>query len=390
MELRAFRRGVIAALAVTLFTAGNAYADRNRISDGNDIRGPLDIRSATHGHAGGRVVHTISTFARWRPGLLGPSTPNLFALEISTDGDRAFERVVLVYSRNGRMIARVFRLSRGRLFLIGPAAASKPNGRTVRVTIARSRLGNPAGYRSTAHSQYQAAGVCSGSCVDHAPNSGGVLHDITAPAVALTSFPAIPPDVEYDVSFRISDRGGAGLRRWLLQHRPFGTAAWTTVDSGATAGSKSHHHVSAEDADDEFRVVARDRHGNERISPLRLVSVPIDDASASLVYTGTWAHGPGDPLDFRDTLSTSATVSDTVALTFTGRYVALVSPGREVEGDGDALVSIDGAPAASVLFSTFDGRRRIVFERTFSSVATRTISIAVVDGTVPVDGIVVR
>ncbi len=388
MRLRRSRRGavtVLTALAVSLAGAGNALADTKRISDGNDRPGPLDIRSATHGHAGVRVVHTISTFSTWRVGLLGLNTPNLFALEISTDADPALERLVIIFSANGRMVANVFRLPGGRF--LGSASASRPNARTVRVSILRSRLGSPVGYRWKAHSQYRAAGACSRGCIDKAPNFGRVLHDITAPAIVLTSFPAIPADIEYDVSFTVSDTGGAGLRSWQLQHRPFGTPSWTTVASGTTGGSKSHHHVSAEDNDDEFRVVAVDRHGNQRISPTRLVSVPIDDASdPPLVYTGTWTQGPGDPLDFRDTLSSSATPNDTMVLTFTGQYVSWVAPGG---GDGVASVLTEGAPTI-VTLAGFSGRRTIVFQDTFASVGPHSITITVTGGTVPIDGIIVR
>jgi hypothetical protein len=313
----------LTALAVGLVGTGNALADTKRISDRNDRPGPLDIRSASHGHAGTRVVHTISTFGAWPVGLLGLSTPNLFALEISTDADPALERVVLVFSANGRMVANVLRLPGGGF--IGSARASRPNPRTVRVSILRSRLGNPVGYRWNAISQYQAVGTCSRVCIDSAPNFGRVLHDLTAPAVGLTSFPAVPPDIDYDVSFRVSDTGGAGLRRWRLQHRERGTTAWTQMASGSTGGLKSHHHFSAEDTDDQFRVVVVDRQGNVRVSPIRLVSVPLDDPA--LTYAASWNAGAGIPTDFRGTRHDSAMPADTATYTFTGRYVAWVAPG---------------------------------------------------------------
>jgi hypothetical protein len=119
-----------------------------------------------------------------------------------------------------------------------------------------------------------------------------------------------------------------------------------------------------------------------RISPVKLVSVPIDDASPQLAYTGTWTHGTGDPLDFRDTLSTSTTPFDTVVLTFTGRYVAWVAPGG---GTGAAIVE-----GEDVILADFSGRRTIVYERTFGSVGTHSITIEVDSGTVPIDGIIVR
>jgi hypothetical protein len=334
------------------------------------------------------VVHTITTFSTWRLGLISRNTSNLLAVEISTDADPALERVVLVFSANGHLVAPVIRLPAGTV--VGNASASRPNGRTVRVSIRRSLLGNPTGYRWNAHSQYRAAGSCSRFCSDRAPNAGRVLHDITAPAIGLTSFPVIPPDVEYDVSFTVSDKGGSGLDDWELQYRPFGTSSWTTVENGISGGLKTHHHVSAEDNDDQFRVVAVDGHGNLRISPLKLVSVPIDNTSASLVYAGTWVHGVGDPLDFRDTISTSMEVCcmvPTVEITFTGRYVAWVGHGGTE--DDEASVFIDGV-GESVRLDLFTGRRTILFEHTFASVGTHTLAIWAYFGAVPIDGIIVR
>ena len=383
MQLERSWRGLTAltAFVVALTAVGNAHADTRRISDGNDRPGLLDIRWASHGHAGDRVVHKISTFSRWRVGLIGRNTPNLFAIEISTDSDPALERVVLVFSANGRMVAKVIRLPQGTV--VGSASASKPNRRTVRVSIRRSLLGNPVGYRWNAHSQYRAPGACSGFCIDRAPNSGRVRHDITAPAIVLTSFPAIPPDVEYDVSFSVSDKGGAGLSSWQLQHRPFGTSSWTTVESGTAGGAKSHHHVSAEDNDDEFRVVAVDRQGNTTVSPIRLVSVPVDDDA--LTYTGTWATG-GTPDDFRGTLQTSSDANATASYSFNGQYVAWVAPG----GGGMADVWVDGVLQGTVDLIAFTGPRRVVFQHTFALAGSHTILIDVLVGPVPVDGIIVR
>jgi hypothetical protein len=171
-------RGVATAFIVALIPVANAQADTRRISDGNDVSGRLDIRWASHAHAGARLVHKISTFGTWGPRLVRRSGTNLFSLDISTDGDRRPERIVLIYSRSGRMIADVFRFSGGNLTPIGSASASRPNARTVRVSIPRSRLGDPSRYRWSAHSQYKKAGACSNFCVDSAPNTGRVLHEI--------------------------------------------------------------------------------------------------------------------------------------------------------------------------------------------------------------------
>jgi hypothetical protein len=169
---------VVAVTAWFFLSASVAQADTRRISDGNDVSGRLDIRRASHGHADARLVHKISTFGTWGNRLVRRSGTNAFALDISTDGDSRPERIVLIYSRSGRMIADVFRFSGGNLTLIGSASASRPNARTVRVSIRRSRLGDPGRYRWRAHSQFKRAGACSNFCLDSAPNRGRVLHDI--------------------------------------------------------------------------------------------------------------------------------------------------------------------------------------------------------------------
>ena len=120
------------------------------------------------------------------------------------------------------------------------------------------------------------------------------------------------------------------------------------------------------------------------------MSVPIDDASGLPVYTGTWTHGAGDPLDFRDTLSTTSDGSAGVTFTFTGRYVAWVGPGGGDEEDNFAVVSTEGVPGTFVDLSVVSGRRKIIFEHTFASVGTRTLTIMPSEGTLPIDGFIVR
>lgn len=142
--------------------------------------------------------------------------------------------------------------------------------------------------------------------------------------------------------------------------------------------------TSAEDNDDQFRVVAVDKHGNRRVSPTRLVSVPIDDRNASFSYTGTWVLG-GSPVDFKSTLSTSSMNADSVTLSFNKRYVAWVAPRG---GGGQATVSTGGGGTTVVLDGS--GARQIVFQHTFASAVGNSITITVDTGPVPIDGIIVR
>jgi hypothetical protein len=381
---RGLRLGLAAAVAVlsAFFAAEAAHAGSTTISDGNDKPGLLDIRSASHGHSGAtKVTHTIRTFGNWPIGLLGPSTPNFFSLEISTDGDRAPERIVLIFSSSGKMVAGVATANQT---LVGLASATRPNGHTVRVVIRRALLGDPAGYRWQALSFYQASGGCGRGCLDKAPNrTRQVPHDLRAPTIAFPQ-PGVPASTSYSVGFSVSDTGGSGVKSWHLQRRPAGATTWATVRSGTSGGSKQYNHVGAQGQDSQFRIVAIDRHGNRSTSPVRTVSVPIDDAS--FTYTGTWSTGGSPGVDFLGTLHASSTASDAATVMVGGAFVALIAPG----GAGVAEIRIDGVLEGTVDLSTFSGPRRVVFQKSLGSATSRAVEVRVVSGTFQVDGIIDR
>lgn len=394
MQLGRSWRGVtvLTVVTVALVAVGNAHADTKRISDGNDRPGPLDIRSASHGHDGARVVHTISTFSRWRIGLIGRNTSNLLAVEISTDGDPALERAVLVFAANGRLVARVIRLPAGTI--VGSASASRPNGRTVRVSIRRSLLGNRSGYRWDAHSQYRAAGACSGFCSDRAPNRRRVQHDVTAPrAFFFGSWTAVPPAPEYDLQFSVFDDGGSRLANWRLEHRSFGETPWSVVASGAAGGSKTHHQIAAQGDSDQFRIVAADQQGNRTVTPVRTVSVPIDDTNVALTYSGDWSVlGLGSA--FFGTLhrGDDDVLPASVTSAFSGSYFAVVAPTGNDWIDSKGSVFVDGIHVGDFFpGDLLEGSRRIVFSRGgFDPDVSHTLRIDVAAALLPLDGIIVR
>jgi len=373
-------RALLGALvAGVLAWAAPAHADIRSVTDGNDRPGPLDIKSARHAHSGSRVTHTIATFGAWRPALLGLRTPNFLALSISTDADAQAERIVLVYSAGGRMRATIFSGDRS---FVGGATAAKPSARTVRITFLRSRLGTRPGYRWQALSFFASSGTCPRGCLDRAPNSGRVLHDIRAPVVSFP-VPGVPAAPTYDVSFTVSDAGGAGLAEWRLEQRDHGSATWNAVETGTSVGAQSVSFPAAAGDNDDFRVVAVDKHGNSTTSPVRIVSVPFDDGS--FTFGGTWTAG-GSPLDFMGTLQTAADPGATASYTFTGGHVALVAPG----GVGSAQVVIEGVVQPGINLASFTGPRQIVFEATFPTATPRTLVLTVLGGPFPVDGIIVR
>jgi hypothetical protein len=374
-----------AALAV-LAGAETAAAGTSTARDGNDRPGRLDIRTASQGHAGSRVTHTIRTFGRWPTALLGPSTPNYFLLVISTDSDPAPERLVLIVSTPGRLIAGVLN-PRGRL--LGRAAASRPNARTAKVSIRRSLLGNPAGYRWQAFAYYRGSNTCGGGCLDRAPNRSRVLHDLAAPSVSFTSA-SVPSLEEYDLQFTVGDAGGSGTRSWRLEHRPFDGPSWTELDSGSTSGPQSHHHVGMQGETDVFRVVARDWHGNVGVSQ-RVVSVPFDNSNPSLAYAGTWSHDATAAGDFLDTLSRTSDLNATMTHQFTGRYVAVVAPAGTASLGGQMNVYLDELHVATIYLDLLpNGHRRIVWSQAFPGADAHEIRLQDAFGTFELDGIIVR
>src|SRR6185436_8681011 len=90
---------LVAGLLVVLTVTASAHEDVRK--DGNDTRGPLDLRSAGVGHKGaGSVTHTLSTFTSWKPKLLQKGS--YFALGFDTDNNAAdFERCAFALYKEG-------------------------------------------------------------------------------------------------------------------------------------------------------------------------------------------------------------------------------------------------------------------------------------------------
>jgi hypothetical protein len=268
---RTWALATAAAVLLALVGAEVARAGKSAAQDPNDTRGRLDIRSVSQGHSGRKVTHTIKTFGRWPSSVLDEQHSNSFLMVLNTDSDPAIERFVFIITARGRLEAGVLT---GNGNFLGRADASRPNRRSLRVTLSKSRLGNPAGYRWQASSSFQGSGGCGRGCVDRAPNgSGRVRHDLRDPTV---SFPQPQPTTNpYKLEFTVADAGGSGLDFWRLEHRDSGTAGWTPVRTGSRLGLKSVLFTEAMSGDvDRFRVVAVDKHGNRTVSVIRQVTAP--------------------------------------------------------------------------------------------------------------------
>jgi hypothetical protein len=372
--------GVAALLALAVVPA-TAQANTKTVGDGNDVATALDIRSVRHGHSGARLTHSIRTYGAFSSRFL--SGENAFVLGFDTNGTPSTpERFVVVFWGGGRLRAAV---TRGNGDFIRWTRVSRPSSRSVKVTLRRASLGNPAGYRWAAFSFVGQRG-------DRAPNRGLILHDIRAPRISFPKVP-IPATLSYDVAFSVSDSGGSGLRAWRLQQRDFGTLTWTTIASGTNTGSKSVAVNAAEGDDDQYRVVAVDRHRNRRVSPVQTVSLPVDDVSADITYLtnvgGAWTAQSGLPEPFLATLHTTSTNLDNFTYTFDGRYIAIVGPADCVQGE----LVIDGTGGSEVLTSPCGGgQRRILFSRSVPA-GTHTATFRFEDsdtGSFSLDGIIAR
>ena len=368
---------VVLAGLVVAAAPSPASADGRAILDGNDVAGPLDIRRATQGHAGRKAVtHSVTTFRRFRSSFLRGQ--NVLTFQFDTNGRPArFERLVFVLWTKGRLRALVSNRRR----IIGTARVSRPNGRTVRVTV-RKRLLNPAGYRWLVASFFRGG-------FDLAPNERLAFHDLTPPAITLLSFPNPSTNASatltFPVSFQLAD--ASGIRSWALQRRLVEDVVWETVAEGRGVGTKTPPVTGEEGANYVFRVRATDRAGNTRTSATRRISVPLDDAHDELMgaFVGDSWHVEPIP-GFLDSVQVTGAPEDTFVYEFEGGYVAWIAS----QMDGVASVIVDDLPA--VLVDLRDvGEHVKVFERGgLDPTVLHTIAIAVDQNGFNVDGFVFR
>jgi hypothetical protein len=371
--------GIIVAVALAVPGVARASA----ISDPDDVHGKLDIVGVTQEHAAtGPVVHTITTYGPWRSPAIGLRRNSFFLIAFDTAGGTRAERFAVVYRAHG--ILRVAVLTRkGRQ--LGFGTATRANLRSIRVSVPRKLLGQPNGYRWRLFSVYSGPGGCRAGCVDRTPNSGEVLHDLTAP---VATFPkqGLPASTAAAVRFAVIDKGHSGLDTWTLQGRNVGDTTWTDVASGSASGNHAVSVNGAEGDRRQFQVVARDRAGNVATSRIRRITFPFDDGNAGMTYAGTWVTSGAEPLDYLGTLHTSSDTTATVSYTFQGTSVSVLARGS----CGDASVALDGGTAQPVAQLCGGEHRGIVFTAPVDPNASHLLTLKVTGGAFGFDGIVVR
>ena len=153
---RRSRFTALVTLSLMIF-AGSAFAGKRTISDPNDVgRHRIDIKSASHGHSGRRITHTIVSYRRFNT-----SRAPCVIMETNQQGEDDFAACGL----SGMINLHQQRTT-------GNLSIDRPNRKTVVYKFKRRAINQPVLYRWFI--QDHGPDECPGC--DRAPNNGYVLH----------------------------------------------------------------------------------------------------------------------------------------------------------------------------------------------------------------------
>jgi hypothetical protein len=385
---------VILAAGLLAAPAATASAHEDVRKDGNDVRGPLDLRAAAVGHKGeGSVTHTLTTYGSWKPKLLRGGS--YFAIAFDTDADPTdFERCAFALYQNG-LHGQLSNCGRRK---VGKVDVRKPSARSIEFTVGLRKLLGPEGgdYRWEAFSFYRNDHGCAKACSDSVPNHPPLLlHDLTSPQVTPRSFPDpttnVSADTSFAVEFGVSDNGGSGIASWKLRQRPMNGTKWMPVGDGNDGGHQSVNVDAAEGDQLQFQVIAVDQQGNRTAGAPNdeRVTVPIDDEDGSITYSsGDWtAPSAGNGGYFErtrhHTVTTGATASFSVTSTVQNARVRILGG----PGNSAATMTIDGGtPIPLDPETSATTRRAVIGNVTLGSPGKHDVVIAVASGPFNLDG----
>jgi hypothetical protein len=361
-------------LCLALSAPGGVGATVTPISDGDDTKGRLDIKSVTTTtkYRSGRLtnpLHTVTMYHRWPSKLL--SGANGIEVFYDTKGDRRPERIAVAFYAGGHLRGALF--TRGGRYL-GTVGVKRPSSKSIFIGLFPTQLGSPAGYRWAAYSFYKSATSCPNTCLDRAPNRGLVRHDITPPRI---SFPGslktaigrllpIPATTSFDVDFNLTDNGGSGIGSWKLREKAEPDGSWTQIANG-TSASNSVARSENEGSAFTYEVTALDGDNNQTMARA-VKGVPFDDAylggnysyqDPSFLYSGAWTTTGASADDYLGTLHTAGSGGGIMQFYQWWGYVALIGPAT----CGTATVSVSGGgvtPIEHDVQAPCDGRRRVV------------------------------
>lgn len=136
----------------------------------------------------------------------------------------------------------------------------------------------------------------------------------------------------------------SGIKSWTIQRRAVDAPTWAKVISGSTGGSKEPPILGGKGTRFDYRVVAKDRQGNQKISLTRRVYIPRDDDS--LGPEGVFSVAPtivDDGTAFGGKISQMA-MTDTLTYTWvpgTDCLFELIGPSSST---WQVTVTADGSP----------------------------------------------
>ena len=364
-------------LCLALAAPGGADATASPISDRDDTKGRLDIRSVatiTKYRSGvlTNPLHTLTMYQRWPSKLL--SGANGIEILYDTKGDRRPERIAVAFYASGHLQGAL--LSAGGKYL-GTVDVKRPSSKSIFIGLFPRQLGSPAGYHWAAYSFYKNAKSCPKTCLDRAPNHGLVLHDITPPKI---SFPGsmktvigrllpISATTNFNVDFNLTDTGGSGIGGWNLRERAEPDGSWTDVANG-TGASNSVARSESEGSALTYEVIVQDGDNNQTMARA-VKGVPFDDGylggtysyeDPSFLYSGTWTTTGASADDYLGTLHTAGSGGGIMQFYQWLGYVALIGPAT----CGTATVTVSGGgvtpPEQDIQAPCDGGRRAVLFQ----------------------------
>jgi hypothetical protein len=342
---RSFVVLVAAAVAVVTFCfAVPAGANVIGRRDGNDSKSPLDMSGFKISDGGSSQVFKITTFSRFTNKQIDGKAGNFF-VGIDTNADNKYDYHVYILFAAGKMRGILTNKKGGTITYRLKASRQR---RSASVAVPLSKIGNPQSYRAVALSYFQGS-PCSARnpCVDGVPNRfPGVLADLTPPHISWKSVPSISSDasatLSYPIKFSVKDdQYGSGIKSWTVQSRPFGSSSWTKVGTGSKL-SPTVQVLGVEGGTMVVRVIAIDKQGNKKVSPVRTTSVPFDDRNAAIVYSASTQATPAQAF-----LSTTSSIGNTQTATFTtssgwSKICVIGGPTATPSSTANATLKING------------------------------------------------
>jgi hypothetical protein len=377
-----FLAAVAFLLVAGLLSTAPATAHTFTKTDGNDSPSKIDLKSVSVSHTRTGVVHKVQTFNAWTPQSLGHDS--FFIIQIDKNNDRNYERCAFIFYTS-RLRGS---LTNCRAVFIRFLPVAKLSGTTAKITIPKSQTGNV--YWWAGVSVWDGPSPCANICVDFAPNLfPDILHDMIKPVVNMATDPLRvwedSTGPAFGLPFSVSD-AHSGIESWTVQSHAIGSGTWTFVLSGTGAGSKDPPITSAEGTRLDYRVVARDKQGNQRIGPSRRVYIPRDDDS--LGPEGEFSVAPTPVSDatafggFLSPMAATETLTYTWTPDVTDCLFELIGPG---DGTWTIEVSADGVLAPPVSDPDIDDLPRQTIYSDASCATTYVVTVT--DGVFDLDAV---